>query len=167
MRSSHGGRQFLMSRAALSIIVISVIGILFVLWVTFLYPRVEDTLDVWMLFMIFYVLIIAFWMTLFIGLFGAGFKSFKSAFVMSVISAIIDIFYPPFSIDINGNMIESSTSGYRGSIDYTIGYYLNQAGIHGIMVFLLTYAILPALILFLVLFALKPKEFINTIKNAV
>jgi ascorbate-specific PTS system EIIC-type component UlaA len=155
------------SRSVISIIIISIIGIGFVLWITFFYPIIEDDYPVWSLFLIFYVLIVAFWMSLFVGLFGFHEKSVKTATVMSIISAIIDIFYPPYAISINGDIISSESIGYKGSIDYTIGYYLNAAGIHGFMVFLLAYCIIPASTFFILMIILKPKQFINTLKNSI
>jgi len=157
----------LLTRSIIAIIVISVIGLFFVLWVTYLYPLVEGNLRVWQLFLIFYVLVVSFWMALFIGLFGFHKVAIKTGIIMSIVSAVIDIFYPPYSVNMDGSLISSATVGYKGSIDYTLGYYLNCFGIHGFIVFLLTYCIIPGLTFFVVLVVLRAKAFIDTMKRTV
>lgn len=150
---------FTMHRGIISIIVIGIMGLLFVLWVIYLYPLVENNLMIWELFLIFYVLVIAFWLTMFIGIFGLGIKAFKSGIILSIISAIFDLYYPPFAVNIDGTISLSNASGYKGSIDFSFGYYLNRLGLHGILVFIFTYFIIPVLALLLMLVIIKPKKF--------
>ena len=163
--NNNGKTQFTMQRALWSILIITIIGFSFVLWVTFFYPMVENDLRIWEMFVIFYILISALWMTLLIGLFGLGKKALKGGIVLIVISALFDLFYPPYAVGFDGNIPVNDNAGYRGSIDYTFGYYLNMAGLHGVTVFILTYFIIPLVAFVTMLLVLKPKGFMQSIKN--
>lgn len=161
-----GKKGFGFGRGTICILLMSMLGFMFVLWVFFFYPKVSDNWAVWQLFLIFYVLVIAFWLTLTIALFGPSMKAFKGGAVLSILSAILDLYYPPFSVNIDGSISAGESIGYKGSIDYTIGYYLQAAGLSGIIVFILTYLVIPILIFMGLLIVLKPSRFKQSMKQA-
>lgn len=158
--------KYTFNKAILSIITIGFIGLIFVLWVIFLYPLIATTYPVWSLFLIFYVLIISFWLTFFIGFFGLGLKAFKGGIILSIFSAVFDLYYPPFAINLDGTLATSDSIGYRGSIDYTVGFYLTRAGLSGIAIFIFTYFLLPILVFLFLLILLKPDKFRKSIRSS-
>lgn len=163
---NNKNRPFGFGRGGLCILIMSVLGFAFVLWVFAAYPVVADSWRVWQLFIVFYVLIVAFWLTLTIGLFGPSLKALKGGLVLSVLSAILDLYYPPFSVNMDGTLSAGESVGYKGGIDYTIGYYLTRAGLTGAAIFILTYLIIPILIFTVLLLALKPKRFKDSMRAA-
>jgi len=153
------------TRALLAVGITCVLGFSFVLWVTFLYPVVENTVPVWVDFILFYMIIVLGWLIMTVGLSGFSWNSFKVGIVGSVLFGAIDLFCPSYAVDINGNVAVGEAAGYKGSIDYFLGYYLNMFGIHGILVFIIVYFLIPILTLILMLLILAPRQFIATIKK--
>lgn len=158
-------KKFTYQRGLATIGLICSVGFIFVLWVIYLYPMVENSLKVWQLFVIFYVLVITFWMILFVSLFDWSRKALKSGIVLSVLSAIIDLYYPPFAVDFSGALVPADTAGYRGSIDYTIGYYLQCFGLSGPLVFIFTYLLIPILMFVVMLLIIKPDMFKKSMQH--
>jgi hypothetical protein len=163
MRRRGGSGQY--TRALITILIISIIGVSLVLLVTIIYPLVEDSLEVWEMFLIFYVLIALFWSALFVGLMGWSENALKTTMVFLVFSTIFDIWFT-YSIGLDGTVISGEKTGNKGSIDYCIGYYLNAAGITGPIVFVLVYLVIPITILVLMVVILKPRVFMRSVQRA-
>jgi hypothetical protein len=152
--------SFTLKRGIYSILIIGFIGFFFVIWMTYLYPMVENMLPVWLLFLIFYVLIITFWSTFFIGLFGAKRKSFKNIIIFSAIFAMFDLYCSISTINLDGSL---SNDGYKGSVDYFLGYYLGQFGYPYFLMFITVYLLIPILVFIVLLLILKPRRFKESI----
>jgi hypothetical protein len=153
-------------KAVLTIIIVCSLGFSFVLCISYFYPKIADSLNVIECFLLFYIMMICLWFAMFIGFNGFNKTSFKLGAVISIFSAMYDVFFSPYAIDMAGNLGISNTAGYKGSIDYTFGYYLMDAGLHGPLVFWATYLIIPILLLLLFLLIWKPRMFMRGMKES-
>ena len=165
-KKKSGKKRFTFSKAIISIIILSIIGFAFVLWITYFYPMVENTWPVWSLFLIFYTFISILITIAIVSIFNFNVNAIKGSVTLSILFAVIDLWYPPYAVNSDGSLVSSSSAGYRGSIDYTFGFYLTRAGLSGPVVFYLTYLIIPIFALFLVLIILKPSAFKKAITRA-
>lgn len=148
-------------RAIRAIIIVSVIGISIMLWMNLFYPLVEDTMPVWELFIIFYVLISLFWTFMFSAIWGVHKHTIIASTMTWFLVAMFDIYWSS-AMDMGGNL---SAGEFKGSIGYFFGYYIINAGITGIWAVILLYVIIPPLILLIFLFIFKPWKFLKAMKT--
>jgi len=151
-------------KAGLSILIISTMGLLIVLYVNLIYPIVEDTMAVWEMFLIFYVLITLLWIFVFSSFWGFDRRTIRASVLLLLIVSVFDFYAGSSAVDFNGAMVIGAD---KWSIDYFFGYYITNTGLSGILVFIIVYLLIPILFLTVALLILKPRKFLNATKQGV
>lgn len=149
-------------KAGISILIIMTVGLTILLYVNLIYPIVEDTLPVWELFLIFYILITLLWIFIFSSFWGFDKRMIRSSVMLIWLISVLDFYAGAMSVDFNGVMV---TGADKWNIDYFFGYYITQTGLSGLLVWVMVYILIPVLIFIIMYLIVGPKKLYTAIRN--
>ena len=116
-------------------------------------------------FFVFYILISAVLYLPIYLILGNVRKSLLLSASVALAHAAFDTWLPPYALDINGTILQSTALGYTGSIDYLFGVIGQAVGVHGFLLYLFTYVLMPVVLLVIALWMLGSSKFIKEITN--